>query len=184
MRHRIFIAVELSQNLKKTLAEFQKNWPELPARWIKEHNLHITLQFLGSVSLDKLASICELMETVGERNAGFTGKLSGIVYGPSKTTPRFVLARIEPSEQLINLQKDVAEALKTLGFESEDRMYSPHITLARIRQLEFRKLDPEERPLIDEDIFLSFPISSVSVMESKLKRGGAEYTPYKRIRLQ
>ena len=184
MRHRIFIAIELSKNIQKTLAEFQKNWQELPARWTKEHNLHITLQFLGNVSPDKLASIVQLMRTIGEQNIGFTGKLNAIAYGPPKTIPRFVWACIEPSEQLTALQKNVAETLKTLGFESEDGMYNPHITLARIRQLEFRRLDPEEHPLINEDISLSFPISSISVMESKLKRGGAEYTPYQRIQLQ
>lgn len=184
MLHRIFIAIELPENIQKTLAKFHRNWPELPAKWVKEQNLHITLQFLGGVSPDKLVSIVQLMERVGKKNSGFAGKVNSIVYGPKKAAPRFVWAVIEASEQIANLQKDVAQTLKTMGFKTEDKAYNPHITLARIRQLEFKRLDPEEYPLIEEDISLSFSVSFISIMESKLKKGGAEYTSYQKIYLQ
>ena len=58
----------------------------------------------------------------------------------------------------------------------ETRPYIPHITLGRIKQWEFRQIEPEERPKIEEEISLSFEVNSIEVMESDLKRGGAEYT--------
>jgi len=58
----------------------------------------------------------------------------------------------------------------------ESRPYTPHLTLGRIKTWEFRKIEPEERPKIDEDINLSFEVNSIEIMESQLKRGGPKYT--------
>jgi 2'-5' RNA ligase len=58
----------------------------------------------------------------------------------------------------------------------ESRIYTPHITLGRIRVWEFRQIEPEERPDIEKEISLSFQVNSIEVMESQLKRGGSEYT--------
>ncbi|PIX88575.1 MAG: hypothetical protein COZ30_00470, partial [Candidatus Nealsonbacteria bacterium CG_4_10_14_3_um_filter_36_16] len=51
-----------------------------------------------------------------------------------------------------------------------------HITLGRIKQWEFRQIEPEERPEVNEEINLTFEVNSIEVMESELKRGGSEYT--------
>jgi len=48
--------------------------------------------------------------------------------------------------------------------------------LARIRTWEFREIEPEEEPEVNEEINLTFEVNSIEVMESQLKRGGAEYT--------
>jgi len=44
-RRRVFIAINLPGNIRKKLAEYQKKWPELPIRWTKQDNIHITLVF-------------------------------------------------------------------------------------------------------------------------------------------
>jgi len=56
------------------------------------------------------------------------------------------------------------------------RGFSPHITLGRLRQWEFRKIEPEERPNINEEINFGFEVTSIEVMESNLRKGGAEYS--------
>jgi len=94
--------------------------------------------------------------------------------------PRMVWAEGEKSMELGKLQKDLeislfSSSIKSLK-EPESRPYTPHITLGRIRQWEFRQIEPEERPEVNEDISLNFEVNSIEVMESELKRGGAEYT--------
>jgi 2'-5' RNA ligase len=77
------------------------------------------------------------------------------------------------------LQRDLENSLSAssiTGIESENRPYTPHITLGRIRQWEFRQIEPEERPEVNEEISLNFEVNSIEVMESQLKRGGPEYT--------
>jgi len=76
----------------------------------------------------------------------------------------------EKSEAFNKLKTNLSQSL---FFELKPG--APHITLARIRAWDFRKIEPEERPEVNEDISQTFNVSSIELMESKLKRGGPEY---------
>lgn len=178
MTHRIFIAINLPQEIKTKLGNYQSFWQDLPAKWVKPENWHITLAFLGYLNDEELLKVCQITKEVAERHSPFLINLKKIVYGPpKKMPPRMIWVEGEKSEELGKLQKDLENSLAgKINFETENRPYTPHITLARIRQWEFRQIEPEERPEINEEIDLSFQVNSIEVMESKLKRGGAEYT--------
>jgi len=179
MKHRIFIAINLPEDIKKKLADYQAKWLELPIRWTKEENLHITLMFLGYLLDEELLEILKITKEVASRHEPFFINLKKIIYGPpKKMPPRMVWAEGEKSEELGKLQKDLENSLlssSVKGMESENRPYAPHINLGRIRAWEFRQIEPEERPEVNEEINLSFEVNSIEVMESELKRGGAEY---------
>jgi 2'-5' RNA ligase len=142
-------------------------------------NLHITLIFLGYLSDEELVEVCNITKEVALRNSSFLVNLKKIIYGPpKKMPPRMVWAEGEKSEELGKLQKDLENSLLSSsikGIEKENRPYTPHITLGRIRAWEFRQIEPEERPEVAEEINLSFEVNSIEVMESQLKRGGPEY---------
>lgn len=182
MRHRIFIAINLPEDIKKRLIEFRNKWPEeLPIRWVKTDNLHITLSFLGYVQDEEIPGICKIIEGVSSRREAFQISLKKIIYGPpKKMPPRMVWVEGEKSKELGKLQKDLENSLYSSSVpslkESEARPYAPHITLGRIREWEFKQIEPEERPEINENISLSFEVNSIELMESNLKRGGAEYS--------
>jgi len=180
-KRRIFIAINLPEKIKKKLMDYQSKWPNLPIRWIKPENLHLTLAFLGYLSDEELLEVLKITKEVASRNSSFLINLKKIIYGPpKKMPPRMVWAEGEKSEELGKLQKDLENSLLSSSFkglpEPEARPYTPHITLGRIRAWEFRQIEPEERPKIAEEISLSFEVNSIEVMESVLKRGGAEYT--------
>ena len=61
MRHRIFIAINLPEDIKKKLTDYQAKWLELPCRWTKKENLHITLMFLGYLSDEELLEILKIL---------------------------------------------------------------------------------------------------------------------------
>ena len=46
-RRRIFIAINLPEDIKRELAAYDQKWSDLPVRWTEKENLHITLEFLG-----------------------------------------------------------------------------------------------------------------------------------------
>lgn len=180
MRQRIFIAINLPEEIKEELLNYQKNWPELPVKWIKKESLHITLIFLGYISDEELPKIIKIIKEVSKRHSPFSINLTKICYGPpKKIPPRMVWIEGEKSEELGKLQKELENALFSVSIkelkEPENRPYTPHITLGRIRQLEFRQIEPEERPEIDEDISINFEVKSIELMESHLSKGGAEY---------
>jgi 2'-5' RNA ligase len=201
MRRKIFIAINLPENIKRKLAEYESKWPGLPARWTKINNIHITLVFLGYLDDEELVEVCKITKEVASRNSPFQVVLNKICYGPPRphtkreqlvideqvgeassrygVGARMVWAVGEKSEEFSALREDLNKSFlqsEKIRFSSEERAFCPHITLARISQWEWRKVEPEERPEINEDISLVFGVSSIEIMESELKRGGAKYT--------
>lgn len=181
MNHRVFIAINLPKDIKGQLLAQQKRLKNLPVRWVKEDNLHITLIFLGYLKDEEVVKVCEITKEVTQKTSPFLIKLKEICYGPpKKMPPRMVWVTGEKSQKVANLkdklEKELLETSKLNNLKTEARAFSPHITLGRIRQWEWRKIEPEERPEIETELSLTFEVQSIEVMESHLKRGGAEYT--------
>jgi len=179
MLRRIFLAVNLSTEVKSKLLLYKEKWPDLPAQWITPDNLHITLIFLGNTSEKELKEIEDIVREVASRHKPFSFSLSKIAYGPTAKQPKMVWATGEQSTELTTLQRDLAGALH----QEEKHPFSQHITLARIKEWEFRKIEFEEQSMIKEEISLKVSVSSVEIMESKLKRTGAEYSIIESISL-
>jgi len=191
-RHRIFIAINLPEDIKRGLSEYQEKWsrsqgdrgssmesgPELPAKWTTKDNLHITLEFLGDLTDEELGNVCKVAGEVSKRHKIFSINLNKILYGPpKKIPPRMVWVEGEKSDELADLKEDLQECLlEEIKFRPDGQGFTPHITLARISEWEFRKIELEERPEIEENIDLTFTVESIEVMESELKRGGPQYT--------
>src|SRR3989344_3562268 len=176
--HRIFIAINLPEEAKAKLLAYQERWPELlasptggPARWTAKENLHLTLAFLGNTSDQELEKVCEVTKQIGERHKPFSSEFTKIVYGPSKDAPKMIWAVGESSSELLALQHDIASSLAY----SEDQPFSLHITLARLSNFQLRQFEVEELPDINEEISVSFEAKSIEVMESALRRSGAQY---------
>lgn len=181
-RHRIFIAINLPEDIKRELSKYREKWPELPAKWTNKDNLHITLEFLGDLTDQELADVCKVTGEVAKRHKLFSVTLNKVLYGPPrKIPPRMVWVEGEKSDELADLKKDLQECLmEEVSFKPERPKgypgFTPHITLARIKEWEWKRIEPEERPEVSEEINLVFTVESIEVMESELKRGGPQYT--------
>lgn len=179
MQHRIFIAINLPEDIKNELFEYQYKFPELPIRWTKRYNLHITSIFIGNVNDDEILEICKTTGEVAVKTKSFALSLDKILYAPpKKIPPRMVWAEGKKSKELALLKDNLEKALlnsKGMNFSTEARAFSPHITLGRIKTWEWKNIEPEERPEVKEDIDLNFQVDSIEVMESQLKKSGAEY---------
>jgi len=181
MLHRTFIAINFPEDIKEKLFNFSKKYPQLPARWTAKENIHITLNFLGNLDDNQLLETIKTVKKAVLNHSPFLIRIDKVAYGPAeKFPPRMVWAIVGKSEALSSLQRDLEQSIFGLASYQykvkENRPFSPHITLARIKAFQFRSLGPEQRPEIDEEIGLSFEVSSIEVMESQLKRTGAEYT--------
>ncbi len=192
-RRRVFIAINLPEDIRDKLTDYQKKISELftlhlppgrdgagPIKWTKPNNLHITLDFLGYLADEELVEICKIAKEVASKNSSFFVNLNKICYGPpplagqasNKKPPRMIWAVGEKSEEFASLRGDLDRSLSV----SEKREFSPHITLGRIKQWEWKRIEPEEKPAVEEEINLRFSVDSIEVMESVLKRTGPEYT--------
>ena len=191
---RLFIAVNLPEKTRNTLAEYQEKYKELPGTWTKKENLHVTLAFLGNKSEQEEQKIQNILKETAKKHAPFAMHFSRIVYGPPKTTPRMIWAIGPPASEagdvqreFLSLSHDIEKELaasSVLRFEQKQQDKMAHLTLLRLDQWQFAKMEPEERPLVNEDIDISFHVNSIELMESKLKRGGAEYSVIETIPLK
>jgi 2'-5' RNA ligase len=166
--HRIFIAINLPENIKDELIGYKV---DLPAKWTKRNNLHITMSFLGNVSDEELFEVCQSVKEIAFRHDSFNIGFTNIVYNPSNNSPKMIWAVGEKTKEFISLKKDIDDVLGN----SENKGFNPHVTLARIRKWDWQRIEPEERPEIEQNIDLSFSVKSIEVMESFLKKGGPEY---------
>jgi 2'-5' RNA ligase len=176
--HRIFIAINLPEDIKKELISYQEKWPELPVRWTRKENLHITLVFIGTVNDEEVLEICKIVRAVAQKHKSFPINFKRVCYGPpGKTPPRMVWIEGEKSREIGGLQQDLENSISNINIgKSEKREYAPHLTLGRIKEWEFKKIEPEERPEVETDINLNFDVNSIEIMESELRRIGPEYT--------
>lgn len=186
MNKRIFISIGLPKNIQDKLVSYQEeisnsftNFNDFcPIKWTKKHNLHITLFFVGYVELDDLVNVFEIVENIAKNHERFKIDLKDISYGPKEKSPKMVWVSGENSLELGKLQTELEKEL--LEVRQPDNGFTPHITLGRIIQWQFNKIELEERPDIFKDIALSFPVNSIEIMESE----GGHYTVLKSISLK
>ena len=185
MKRRLFIAINLPENIKNRLVEYQKKWAYLPVRWTIKPNLHITLVFIGYVDDNEMYEICKIVREIAGRHSPFIINLERIILGPPNKFPRMFWVEGRVNEEIAKLKNDLEDSLlksDNSGYKKkENRAYRPHITLGRIKQGQWRKLD--FRPKIDEKFEFSFPVETIEVMQSNLKRTGAEYSVLESVEL-
>jgi 2'-5' RNA ligase len=125
---RLFTALEIPPHVAQSLAMMRGGLPG--ARWIDPENYHLTLRFIGDID-DALAH--EIAGMLGRgRRMSFELRLDGLLsFGGRK--PRALVAAATPIAPLMELQAEHERLLQRLGLEPEGRKYTPHVTLARLR---------------------------------------------------
>jgi len=176
-RRRIFTAINLPENIKNKLVPYQRKWADLPVRWTIKDNLHITLVFIGYAGENETYQICKSVKNTVKNHEPFAINLERIVIGPPNKPPRLFWVEGEKSESLADLKNDLENNLlnSDSGYKQKQvRPFRPHITLGRIKQSRWKKL--ESVPEINERFRHNFLVESIEVMQSDLKRTGAEYS--------
>ena len=164
---RVFCAVELPHEIRAQLgdhiARLRKEVPDVAASWSRVENIHLTLKFYGNVEVDRIASISSAIDQAGKDIAPFE-----IAVGKTGAFRSQVLwiGVSDPAEKLTTLHQ-------RLG--SEDRVYRPHLTIARIRR-------PDgARRLVDAHLQMKFEpvavkVNQVILFRSELSPKGSKYT--------
>ena len=127
---RLFVAIDLPGNLKADLAGLAF---ELPiARWVSQEELHLTLRFIGEVDEQSLSAIKSALSGIGF--PAFPLSLCGVGHFPPGRRPRVLWVGINSSQELLQLQQEIELALIGSGIPADTRRFSPHITVARLRE--------------------------------------------------
>jgi len=175
---RAFIAVDIGDEIRGKLDEFQRKLKECHAnvRWVKPWNIHLTLAFLGDVPVQELPALGTALDENVQGLEPFDLEAAGSGFFGRHKHPHVIWAGIVDCPPLMELQRRTAEALKAAKIEFDDKPFSPHLTLGRVKtpnhtesllgKLEKYKNEPLDRTRID----------AVQLIQSELKSHGAEYT--------
>lgn len=172
MKRKIFISINLADRDKKRLIRATEKWQDLPVKWIKEANLHITLVFLGHVADEIMIEICEKVRGAVENVEIFDLEFETIGLGPDAKSPKIIWLSGRADENLRSLHEKIEKALGM--YISSKKSFRPHITLGRIRGRKWEALAP--KPEILENYNLIVSVESADIMASKFENKGQEYT--------
>ena len=174
---RCFIAIEIPEAIKKAVQDIidilRKSGADV--KWISEENLHITLQFLGETDESLIPAIKGALDKILTTYCPFYIKIAGVGCFPYGRRPRVIWVGMEESQPLINLCKDIATHMVKFGYQKEEREFTPHVTVGRVKSNRYlgeliRKLDE-----IRSTSFSGFEVQGVKLMKSELRPAGAKH---------
>jgi 2'-5' RNA ligase len=178
MGMRLFVAVELSDEMKAALGKVQRSLSRFDqaVRWTGKDQMHLTLKFLGEVPDEDVMQVCSATERIAAASAPFETTLAECGCFPPRGPVRVVWAGLAVSgKELADCQRLGEQAYAELGFEPERRAFTPHLTLGRVREGKradgLREVAAAARPAP-----AGHYVEEICVFHSKLGRDGAQHT--------
>ncbi len=166
---RIFTGIEIPSGVAQSLAILRGGIPG--ARWVDPENYHLTLRFIGDVDGTIARDVTQMLGVVERRP--FEINFNGLKHFGGKK-PRAIIAMASANGPLAELQAEHERILQRLGLPPEQRKFTPHVTLARLR-------DASSHEVAD---YLSvrgafktppFPITRFVLFSSRASTGGGPY---------
>ena len=186
---RTFIALEMNAALQGFLAEsihqLSEVLPEI--RWVEPRGIHLTLAFLGELDDERLVEAYHAAEEAAQKAIPFEYRVKGLgTFGPQQQ-PRVIWIGVEdlPSGKIQGsplhyTHRMLSKALELRGFELEKRSFSPHLTLARVKQPLSLDVRQKLQRLLHSGLAATssafYPAQALCVMKSELSRSGARYS--------
>ena len=166
---RLFIGIEIPDDVGHALSLLRGGLPG--ARWIDPENYHLTLRFIGDIEAGLAHEIVSMLERVSRRP--FEIRLDGLSsFGGRK--PRAIVASVASSPSLLELQAELERLMQRVGLDPEGRKYTPHVTLARLRDTSSRQVADY---LAARGLFRSAPfrVERFVLFSSRASVGGGPY---------
>jgi len=179
---RSFLAIEISDDLKKKVAEYIEDLSQIPSKvkWVSSRQVHLTLKFFGNISQEVVEKISQDLPPVVADFHRFHLTIKGLGAFPNLFRARVIwLGLAGETEILLGLHQAIERALFPLGIPMEDRPFRGHLTLGRnkdnqLNQGLYRWLSErsfEESP--------PFEVEELILFRSDLKPTGPEYSKLK-----
>jgi RNA 2',3'-cyclic 3'-phosphodiesterase len=185
-RLRTFIAVDVGKAIRSRLVDLQEKLAraETEVKWVEPENLHVTLLFLGEVDERQTPRVCGLVADETARHTPFLMAVETVGCFPNPRRPRVLWVGVgQGTQELCALHDALETPLQELGYRREERRYTPHITLGRVKS---------DRPTVQLAEALArqaawkggeIEVGALLVMSSELTPKGPIYSVLSRAKL-
>ena len=188
---RSFIAIELPESVKTGIQQLQTQLTLSQYSFVKcvaPQGIHLTLKFLGNISAQKVTEITKVMEQASQGVIPFQLQITEVGAFPNVRRPRVLWVGIKGDvDKLVGWQQRLDNGLVPLGFAKEARPFTPHLTLARLRE----NCSPGDRLRFGEmfagaqvEVDYKFTVTSLNLMRSQLLPTGAVYSSLAEVKLK
>ncbi len=180
---RLFIAVELTEEIKKKISELVEDLKKEVAgvSWVEGKNLHLTLKFLGEVEEEKVGKVTALLNEAAQGRGGIKARFEGLGTFPAGRSPRIIwVGMSEGSSELAGLAEEIEKRFSGAGFRKEEKRFASHVTIGRIKEAGNikEKLSGSVKAVFGEEL-----IGAVALMKSTLSPKGPVYEKLKEVAL-
>ena len=184
---RVFIAVDIGDEIRGRLDALQRKFKKVHSnvRWTQLKSMHLTLTFLGDVPIEKIDPLHAALDQACQGIECFELEAAGTGTFGKPSHPRVVWAGIKACPPLVQLQQKIAEGLSRAEIDFDQKPFSPHLTLGRVKSIDHHTaslLDKLEK--YGDMAFGSVLVSGVELMKSELTPRGAEYAVLHRVALK
>jgi 2'-5' RNA ligase len=179
---RTFIALSLNDEARRSVSEYiqrlRTQFPRLRVGWERDEKLHLTLKFLGDVVDDQLAAVQQTLSVTTAAYVPFELKLEGPGVFPNLRRPSVLWIGVSTGNlQVSAIAEEIETRLQAIGLPKEKRAFSPHLTIARIRQ-PYMGSDLAHAHLQHMELQApAFVVDQLVLYESKLNPTGSVYSP-------
>jgi len=180
---RTFIAIEIPQNIHTAIdrqtAALKAALGSSLVRWVPTENIHLTLKFLGEVSPANVEMLAQMLTMEASQQQPFEMRFEGLGAYPNFRHPRVLWIGIQAPAGLEGLQHGIEAASARLGYAGENRTFSPHLTIGRVRQTVQGEAMQTIRAALEGTqvgALGTAQVTNLTLFKSELKPTGAVYT--------
>jgi RNA 2',3'-cyclic 3'-phosphodiesterase len=181
---RTFIAIELDPETRDALSrvqgQFKRGAPEGAVKWVNPDSIHLTLKFLGDTPVSKVSKVADAIAAAREGLAAFDLSIEGRGCFPNFRRPRVVWVAVKDLSggNLTRLQAAIERLVSPLGFPTEERDFSPHLSLGRIARNVSPAAEAAVGKLVQDSVVEQIArqrATAVSLIKSDLRSTGPVY---------
>jgi 2'-5' RNA ligase len=179
---RVFIAIDIDEKIRKAIADVQKQLDAKvdirkgDVKWVEPENIHLTLKFLGEIKDEQTAEVCDITKQVAEAYKNFVLDVESVGSFGGRSARVVWVGVSKGAEELLTLQKDLENRLSQAGYPPEEREFSAHLTVCRVKNPKagFKLADAVKQ---FENLKLgSVAANAIHVYQSQLTPAGPVYT--------
>jgi len=183
---RTFIAIKinLSEEILSKINDIKTNLENEPIKWVETNNMHLTLKFLGDTTDDQIDAVIHVLDQIKVDFQSFSFDIKGCGVFKNIRQPRVLWFGIDQINEMKKIHNVIETELLKIGFEKEQRSFTPHLTLGRIK---FIKHTEKLRKLLDlhkNQVFQKLEVKEITLFESNLTPQGPIYNSIHTIGLE
>jgi 2'-5' RNA ligase len=182
---RCFVAIEISETIQTLLTCVQEELRKdiRGASWVKRGNIHLTLKFLGDIAPNQISTIKNAIEQVVGTRSPFLMEIGSIGAFPNLTRPRIIWAGVKTgADEVTAIAKEIDIGVSRHGYARDEKLFRPHLTLARLKSRINLKPLVSVFQLYDTISGATMVVNEIRVVQSHLRPSGAVYTPLETCR--